>query len=141
MNSEEHRKVRSSSKLLRWLPWNKVSKAPEEATNVKYQVLPESDILAREIGKRTFYGIPVPAEGVDKTVAFNPNLFRNNSPNSLYGSPVLKEAKTVSEELLNKKLIICANIFPRVNSLYLWKGEINSSCEVIATEAIKLIKL
>ncbi|WP_143696918.1 divalent cation tolerance protein CutA, partial [Wolbachia endosymbiont of Wuchereria bancrofti] len=27
----------------------------------------------------------------------------------------VKEAKTVSEELLNKKLIICANIFPRVN--------------------------
>ncbi|QIT36199.1 divalent-cation tolerance protein CutA [Wolbachia endosymbiont of Brugia pahangi] len=44
----------------------------------------------------------------------------------------VKEAKAVSEELLNKKLIICVNIFPKVNSLYLWKGEINSSCEVIA---------
>ncbi len=92
LNSEGHRKVRSSSKLLRWLPWNKVSKAPEEAANVKYQVLPESDILAREIGKRTFYGIPVPAEGVDKTVTVNPNLFRSNSHNSLYGSPVLTPA-------------------------------------------------
>lgn len=43
-----------------------------------------------------------------------------------------EEAKTVSEELLNEKLIVCVNIFPEVNSLYLWKGEINSSCEVVA---------
>ncbi|NUY39288.1 divalent cation tolerance protein CutA [Wolbachia endosymbiont of Litomosoides brasiliensis] len=43
----------------------------------------------------------------------------------------IKEAKTVSEALLSKRLIVCANIFPKVNSLYLWKGEINSSCEVI----------
>ncbi|WP_343289298.1 divalent-cation tolerance protein CutA [Wolbachia endosymbiont of Encarsia formosa] len=44
----------------------------------------------------------------------------------------LKEAKTISEELLNEKLIVCVNIFPEVNSLYLWEGKINSNCEVVA---------
>lgn len=34
-----------------------------------------------------------------------------------------EEAKTVSEELLNEKLIVCVNIFPEVNSLYLWEGK------------------
>lgn len=43
----------------------------------------------------------------------------------------LKEAKIVSEELLNEKLIVCVNILPEANSLYLWEGKINSSCEVI----------
>jgi periplasmic divalent cation tolerance protein len=43
-----------------------------------------------------------------------------------------EEAKTVSEELLNEKLIVCVNIFPEVNSLYLWEGKINNSCEVVA---------
>jgi len=44
----------------------------------------------------------------------------------------LKEAKTVSEELLNEKLIACVNIFPEVSSLYLWEGKIHSSCEIVA---------
>ncbi|WP_320157058.1 divalent-cation tolerance protein CutA [Wolbachia endosymbiont (group A) of Philonthus cognatus] len=44
----------------------------------------------------------------------------------------LKEAKTVSEELLNEKLIVCVNIFPEVHSLYLWEGKISNSCEVVA---------
>ncbi|BDG76416.1 MULTISPECIES: divalent-cation tolerance protein CutA [Wolbachia] len=44
----------------------------------------------------------------------------------------LKEAKTISEELLNEKLIVCVNIFPEVNSLYLWEGKINSNCEIVA---------
>ncbi|WP_341818661.1 divalent-cation tolerance protein CutA [Wolbachia endosymbiont (group B) of Ennomos erosarius] len=43
-----------------------------------------------------------------------------------------KEAKTVSEELLNEKLIVCVNIFPEVNSLYLWEGKISNTCEVVA---------
>lgn len=44
----------------------------------------------------------------------------------------LKEAKTISEELLNEKLIVCVNIFPEVSSLYLWEGKINSNCEIVA---------
>lgn len=43
-----------------------------------------------------------------------------------------EEAKTVSEELLNEKLIKCVNIFLKMNSLYLWEGKINNSCEVVA---------
>ncbi|QOD38628.1 divalent-cation tolerance protein CutA [Candidatus Wolbachia massiliensis] len=43
-----------------------------------------------------------------------------------------EEAKTISGELLNEKLIVCVNIFPEVKSLYLREGEINSSCEVVA---------
>ncbi|QKX02631.1 divalent-cation tolerance protein CutA [Wolbachia endosymbiont of Dirofilaria (Dirofilaria) immitis] len=43
----------------------------------------------------------------------------------------LEEAKTISKELLNEKLIICVNIFPGVNSLYLWEGKIHNSCEVV----------
>ncbi|CCE77814.1 MULTISPECIES: divalent-cation tolerance protein CutA [Wolbachia] len=44
----------------------------------------------------------------------------------------LKEAQAISEELLNEKLIVCVNIFPEVNSLYLWEGKTNSNCEVVA---------
>lgn len=44
----------------------------------------------------------------------------------------LKETKIVSEELLNEKLIVYVNIFPEVNSLYLWEGKISNSCEVVA---------
>ncbi|MDD9331098.1 MAG: divalent-cation tolerance protein CutA [Wolbachia sp.] len=41
------------------------------------------------------------------------------------------EAKKISEWLLNDKLVVCVNIFPEVNSLYLWEGKINNSCEVV----------
>nr|WP_244953435.1 divalent-cation tolerance protein CutA [Wolbachia pipientis] len=34
--------------------------------------------------------------------------------------------------MLNEKLIVCVNIFPEVNSLYLWEGKISNSCEVVA---------
>jgi periplasmic divalent cation tolerance protein len=45
-----------------------------------------------------------------------------------------KEAKKISEYLLKKKLIACANIFP-VESKYSWKGKI-----VDATEFVILAK-
>jgi len=38
------------------------------------------------------------------------------------------EAKKISQALLKKKLVACANIFP-VNSLYLWRKKIESSEE------------
>ncbi|MFH1638362.1 MAG: divalent-cation tolerance protein CutA [Candidatus Woesearchaeota archaeon] len=41
-----------------------------------------------------------------------------------------KEANVVSEHLLNKKLIACANIFP-IKSIYRWKGEIAAENEVV----------
>ncbi|WP_246214279.1 divalent-cation tolerance protein CutA [Wolbachia endosymbiont of Cruorifilaria tuberocauda] len=44
----------------------------------------------------------------------------------------LREAKAISKELLNKKLVVCINIFPKVSSLYLWKGEIQDNYETVA---------
>ena len=43
-----------------------------------------------------------------------------------------EEARFIAEKLLSKKLVACVNIFPEVSSLYLWKGKINNSCEVVA---------
>ena len=40
------------------------------------------------------------------------------------------EAKTVSEHLLKKRLIACVNIFP-IESMYLWRGEINRGKEFV----------
>ncbi len=42
----------------------------------------------------------------------------------------LKEAKEVSKALLEKKLIACANIIPKIHSLYTWKGEVQEEEEV-----------
>jgi periplasmic divalent cation tolerance protein len=40
------------------------------------------------------------------------------------------EAKKISEELLNKKLIACVNIFP-VKSMYWWKKKIEKTDEFV----------
>lgn len=42
-----------------------------------------------------------------------------------------KEAKKISFHLLNKKLIICANIFP-IESMYFWKGKFERAKEHVA---------
>ena len=42
-----------------------------------------------------------------------------------------EDAEKIARHLLGKKLIACANIFP-INSLYLWKGEIERSKEVVS---------
>ena len=42
-----------------------------------------------------------------------------------------EEAQTISEELLSDKLVVCVNIFPEVNSLYLWEGKIHHNREVV----------
>ncbi|MFH1591160.1 MAG: divalent-cation tolerance protein CutA [archaeon] len=41
-----------------------------------------------------------------------------------------EEAKRISRELLDARLIACANIFP-VESVYRWKGEIEESKETV----------
>ncbi len=43
----------------------------------------------------------------------------------------LSEAEKISLDLLEKKLIICVNIFPQVHSLYLWKKKIERSDETL----------
>lgn len=40
------------------------------------------------------------------------------------------EAQEISDLLLEKKLIACANIFPEIESRYRWKGKVCKSKEV-----------
>ncbi len=42
------------------------------------------------------------------------------------------EAKRITKELLNKNLIVCANIFAKVSSLYIWGGDIKEDSENVA---------
>ena len=46
-----------------------------------------------------------------------------------------KDAQTIIKELLNKKLIACANILSPIQSHYEWKGKL-----VIETEVLTLLK-
>lgn len=43
----------------------------------------------------------------------------------------MKEAKKVSDYLLNKKLIACVNYFP-IQSAFWWKGKIANSKEIVS---------
>jgi periplasmic divalent cation tolerance protein len=43
-----------------------------------------------------------------------------------------EEAEKVSKGLLRDKLIVCVNMFPQVNSLYLWEDKIHSNNEAVA---------
>lgn len=40
----------------------------------------------------------------------------------------IEEAKKISKNLLEKRLIACANMFP-INSMYWWEGKINEDKE------------
>lgn len=42
----------------------------------------------------------------------------------------MKEAKAISKLLLQEKLIACANIVPKIHSIYSWDGKIEESDEV-----------
>ena len=42
-----------------------------------------------------------------------------------------EQAKKIAEQLLAKRLIACANILPRVSSLFWWQGRIDSAEEVL----------
>jgi len=41
------------------------------------------------------------------------------------------ESKKIARELLKEKLAACINIIPKIESLYLWKGEIEEDSESI----------
>ena len=43
----------------------------------------------------------------------------------------LEEAREISRSLLEKKLIGCANIIDRVESMYRWKGKVQQDHEVL----------
>lgn len=42
----------------------------------------------------------------------------------------LEEAKMIIHQLLEKKWIACASIFPEILSIYTWKGKVEESREV-----------
>lgn len=107
LNPAKHKEVKTTApfKVPLWLGGKK---APEETTNVKYQVLSESDTLSRQVGKSTFYVDPPKpprssslnsiGTGSTATVSdsdsqsfatVNPNLLRSNSSSSLNVSPKL----------------------------------------------------
>ena len=41
------------------------------------------------------------------------------------------EAKKIAKALLEERLIACANIVDKVESLFSWKGKVDQSCEVL----------
>jgi len=45
--------------------------------------------------------------------------------------PTTGEARTIANTLLKKKLIACANIIPRIESIYRWQGKIEKSSELL----------
>jgi len=42
-----------------------------------------------------------------------------------------KEARKISERLLAKRLIACANILPKIRSRFRWKGKLDSAGEFL----------
>lgn len=46
-------------------------------------------------------------------------------------NPDIETAKKIASNLINKKLIACANYFP-ITSLFNWKGEINNEKEIVS---------
>jgi len=41
------------------------------------------------------------------------------------------EARKIARELIDRRLIACANIFPQMESIYRWKGQIENSSEAV----------
>jgi len=42
----------------------------------------------------------------------------------------IEEAKKIAQALIEQRLAACVNILPAVESIYLWKDKIETSCEV-----------
>ena len=49
----------------------------------------------------------------------------------LVTAPDLKTARSLAKEALQSKLIACANIIPKIESHYRWRGKIESGAEVL----------
>jgi periplasmic divalent cation tolerance protein len=45
-------------------------------------------------------------------------------------SPSIEEARKICNGLVQEQIVACANIIPNVESIYLWKGEIETAVEV-----------
>ena len=46
--------------------------------------------------------------------------------------PTMEEARRVIRELVELNLIACGNIFPGIESIYRWKGVVETSAEALA---------
>lgn len=42
----------------------------------------------------------------------------------------LEEARRIATELVEKKLVACANIFPHIESIYIWNGKLEKGHEI-----------
>ena len=45
-------------------------------------------------------------------------------------APSLEEARKISTQLVSQRLVACANLIPSVESIYLWKGALETAQEV-----------
>jgi periplasmic divalent cation tolerance protein len=62
----------------------------------------------------------------------------------LVTAPDLKTARALAKIALQKKLIACANLVPKIESHFWWQGKIESSAEVLLvlkTQKSKLVAL
>ena len=46
-------------------------------------------------------------------------------------APSIEEGERLAKELLNRKLVACVNLIPRIRSLYWWEGKIEEDDEVL----------
>ena len=44
-----------------------------------------------------------------------------------------EEARKISERLLVKRLVACANVLPKIESRFWWKGKLDSAAELLVT--------
>ena len=55
----------------------------------------------------------------------------DNFATVLVTAPDLKTARVLAKAALGKKLAACANLIPKIESHYWWKGKLESSAEVL----------
>ena len=63
---------------------------------------------------------------------------------ALVTAPDLKTARALAHSALERRLAACANIIPKIESHYWWKGKMEASAEVLIlfkTTAVKLAGL
>lgn len=57
----------------------------------------------------------------------------------------IEEARRIATELVEKKLVACANIFPHIESIYIWNGKLEKGHEIkvilkIRTDLFSIVK-